>query len=56
MKYSLIELGSEGQDAQIFTGMCLPESCTDEIIKREIDSAFKIVGASLEVYLINSNP
>lgn len=29
MKYSLIEFGSQGVDAQTFVGLCLPRKCSD---------------------------
>ena len=56
MKYSLIDLGIGDTDAQIFYGTCLPQNCSDELIKNKLDSALSIVGLPFNVFGIYSNP
>jgi TctA family transporter len=55
MKYSVIEFGSGGVDAQAFVGLCLPRQCSDGVITKSINSAFKIMGLPLNVFSIDSN-
>jgi hypothetical protein len=55
MKYSLVEVGAGGIDTSIFVGMCLPKQCSDTVITKSFDSAFKILGLPFEVFSLDSN-
>ena len=55
MKYTLIELGMDGKDSQIYYGSCIPEACSDNLIANSLNSAFKIVRAPFDIYSIDSN-
>ena len=37
MKYSVIELGAGGVDTSIFSGLCLPKQCSNEIITNSVN-------------------
>jgi hypothetical protein len=34
MKYSLVEFGIHGVDTMAFLGLCLPDTCSDQLIKQ----------------------
>ncbi len=55
MKYSFVQFGMNGQDLQVFTGLCLPMQCSDSLIEKSLNSALKIIGIPVNILYIDSN-
>jgi hypothetical protein len=50
--YNLVLLAYEGASTGIFGGLCLPQACTQSIIKEELDTALTLLGMPYRVGLI----
>jgi hypothetical protein len=53
--YNLVLLAYEGASTGIFGGLCLPQACTQSIIKEELDTALALLGMPYRVGLIMDN-
>ena len=54
MKYSAIEFGIGDTDILAFVGLCLPKTCDDKFIVKNMNAALKLLKTNFSVYSINS--
>lgn len=54
MKYALVELGVNGADSTLFTGLCLPRKCSDDLVAYSVNAALKKTTLPLSVLYVNS--